>query len=116
MHNLDLIDWIRARAVHMELVLSVSTGALLLAAAGLLDDIECTTHHGAVKLLRDTAPRAHVSVGKRFIDSGQVITASGLSGGLDMALHVVRRLLGEAQARWTASNIEYNWQADPLQQ
>jgi transcriptional regulator GlxA family with amidase domain len=109
MGNIDLLDWINARAVHVELLLSVSTGALLLAKAGLLDGLEVTTHHGAINLLRRTAPDARVVVGKRFIDNGQIITAGGISAGLDMALHVVQRLLGTEQARWTASHIEYDW-------
>src|ERR1700676_5540234 len=55
MHNPALIDWIRQASEKAELVLSVCTGALLLAKAGLLDGLESTTHHGAIDLLRQTA-------------------------------------------------------------
>ena len=52
MHNPALIEWIMQASMKAELVLSVCTGALLLAKAGLLDGLEATTHHGAINLLR----------------------------------------------------------------
>jgi hypothetical protein len=67
MHNSALIDWIRQASVKAELVLSVCTGALLLAKAGLLDGLVATMHHGAIDLLRQTAPKATVDAGmQRF--------------------------------------------------
>ena len=52
MHNPVLIDWIKRTSSNAELVLSVCTGALLLAKAGLLEGLEATTHHAAIELLR----------------------------------------------------------------
>jgi len=109
MHNAGLIEWIRNRAVNAELVLSVCTGALLLAKAGLLDGLEATTHHGAIDLLREVAPRTRVSPEKRFIDNGKVIVSAGISAGIDMSLYAVARLLGEAEALKTARYMEYDW-------
>jgi transcriptional regulator GlxA family with amidase domain len=109
MHNAVLIDWIRDRAVNTELILSVCTGALLLAMAGLLDGLEATTHHGAIDLLREMAPRTRVNPEKRFIDNGKVIVSAGISAGIDMSLYVVARLLGDAEARKTARYMEYDW-------
>jgi transcriptional regulator GlxA family with amidase domain len=110
MHNELAIDWIRSQAAHAEVVLSVCTGALLLARAGLLAGLEVTTHHGALDLLAETAPDAVVRADRRFVDNGRVITSAGISAGIDAALHVVARLLGEAQARETAAYMEYEWQ------
>ena len=109
MHNRALTDWIARRAEKAELVLSVCTGALLLAQAGLLDGLEATTHHGAMDLLRETAPRTRISPEKRFIDNGQVIVSAGISAGIDMSLYVVARLLGENEALKTARYMEYDW-------
>ncbi len=109
MRNATLIAWIREQAASAELVLSVCTGALLLAKAGLLDGLGATTHHGALGLLAEMSPQVMVERQKRFVDSGRVITSAGISAGIDMALHVVARLLGEAEAWETARYMEYDW-------
>jgi transcriptional regulator GlxA family with amidase domain len=108
-HNPILIDWIRRRAEEAELVLSVCTGALLLAKAGLLEGRSATTHHGAIDLLREVAPNTSVLESERIVDNGKVILSAGVSAGIDMSLYVVGRLLGEQQAEETARYIEYDW-------
>jgi transcriptional regulator GlxA family with amidase domain len=110
MHNPLLIDWIRTASERAELVLSVCTGSLLLAKAGLLDGLQATTHHGAFQLLRETAPKAEVREDSRFIDNGKVITSAGIAAGIDASLHVVARLLGQEHAKKTAAQMEYPWQ------
>lgn len=107
MHNPMLIDWVKQCSRKAELVLSVCTGALLLAKAGLLDGLEATTHHGAMDLLRQTAPKATVHADRRFVDNGRVICSAGIAAGIDMSLHVVGRLLGEDIAKRTARHMEY---------
>jgi transcriptional regulator GlxA family with amidase domain len=109
MHNLRVVDWVRERTPGAELVLSVCTGALILAKAGLLDGLEATTHHGAFELLRQTAPDARVREGVRFVDEGCVITSGGIAAGIDMSLYVVARLLGPDTAAETARYMEYPW-------
>ena len=106
MHNLALIDWIKARSQEAELVLSVCTGALLLAKAGLLDGLEATTHHGAIDLLRGVAPKTTVHADRRFVDNGRVICSAGIAAGIDMGLHVIARLLGREVAEKTARQME----------
>ena len=110
MHNLALIDWIKARSQEAELVLSVCTGALLLAKAGLLDGLEVTTHHGGIDLLRQVAPKTTVHADCRFVDNGRVICSAGIAAGIDMSLHVVARLLGKGVAEKAARQMEYPWQ------
>jgi transcriptional regulator GlxA family with amidase domain len=109
MNNERVIQWIRSQSSSAEVILSVCTGALLLARAGLLAGLEVTTHHGALDLLAKTAPDAVVRADQRFVDNGRVITSAGISAGIDAALHVVGRLVGEAQARETAFYMEYDW-------
>jgi len=111
MHNPTLLDWIRARSQEAELVLSVCTGALLLAKAGLLDGLEATTHHGAIDLLRQVAPKTTVHSDLRFVDNGRVICSAGIAAGIDMSLHVVGRLLGREVADKTARQMEYPLEA-----
>ena len=113
MHNPVLLDWVRRTAAEAELVLSVCTGALVLARAGLLDGLEATTHHGALDLLREVAPKTVVHDDRRVVDNGRVILSAGIAAGIDMALHVVARLLGEEHARKTAQHMEYPWAAGP---
>lgn len=107
MQNKRLIRWVESAARQAELVLSVCTGALLLGRAGLLDGLEVTTHHEALDLLRDTVPASHVLEDRRFVDNGKVVTSAGIAAGIDMSLHVVRRLLGEEVAAATAKHMEY---------
>ena len=107
MHNPILIDWIKQASSNSELVMSVCTGALLLAKAELLDGLEATTHHGAIDLLRQTAPKTTVHADRRFVDNGRVNCSAGIAAGIDMSLHVVRRLLGKEVAEMTARQMEY---------
>ena len=110
MHNAVLTDWIRQASEKAELVLSVCTGALLLARAGLLDCLEATTHHGAIDLLREVAPKTIIPAARRYVDNGRVICSAGIAAGIDMSLHVVARLLGREVAEKTARQMEYPWQ------
>jgi transcriptional regulator GlxA family with amidase domain len=112
MHDAELLKWIKDRAQSAELLLSVCTGALLLGKAGLLDGLSATTHHGALDLLRDTAPHATVLDEQRVVDNGRVITSAGIAAGIDMSLHVVAKLLGPETAQATARYMEYPWQGD----
>lgn len=108
-HDAAMIEWIRQQAATVELLLSVCTGALLLAKAGLLDGLSATTHHGALDLLRKLAPSAQVRDDVRYVDNGLIITSAGIAAGIDMSLHVVSRLLGRDVAEQTAKQMEYPW-------
>lgn len=102
-----LLEWIQKRAAKSELTMSVCTGALVLAKAGLLDGLRATTHHDCFDLLRQIAPNTEVVETDRFVDNGRILTAAGISAGIDCALHVVERLLGPAAAITTARYMEY---------
>jgi transcriptional regulator GlxA family with amidase domain len=113
MHNRTLTDWVARTAGPAELVLSVCTGALLLAKAGLLDGLRATTHHAALDLLRQTAPNTTVHTDRRFVDNGKVICSAGIAAGIDMCLHAVAQLLGGPTAEKTARHMEYPWHPAP---
>jgi transcriptional regulator GlxA family with amidase domain len=102
-----ILEWILNRARKAEVTMSVCTGALILAKLGLLDGLRVTTHHQAVDTLREMAPKAVVDPSRRFHDNGAVLTAAGISAGIDCSLHVVGRLLGREAAAATASYMEY---------
>ena len=103
---------IRARLRELKrrgtLMTSVCTGALVYADAGLLDGQPATTHWNAfdelLPLGRDIVPRPD----DRFVDNGEVITAAGVSAGIDMALHLVGRLGSREKAREVRRYIQYD--------
>ena len=103
------LSWIEATNQSTELTLSVCTGSLLLGKAGLLDGLDATTHHECLDMLRDCAPHANVVSDRRYIDNGKIVTAAGVSAGIDAALYVVARLLGKPAAVETAENMAYAW-------
>ncbi len=109
MNNQNLVEWIKKCNEKAELILSVCTGALLLAKAGLLEGLSATTHHGAFELLEEIAPNTKVKRGERIVDNGRIILSAGVAAGIDMSFYVISKLLGEEQALETAQYIEYPW-------
>lgn len=85
-------------------VAGVCTGTMLLERAGLTDDRPATTHAGALADLRDT--KADV-VDARVVDDGDVLTAGGVTSGIDLALHLTEREYGASIATAVATNLEY---------
>jgi transcriptional regulator GlxA family with amidase domain len=110
--NPEIIEWIRKSSKRAEVTMSVCTGAFLLAKAGLLDGLEATTHWGSIESLKESAPRATVRENLRFADNGRIITAAGVSAGIDASLHVVDRLLGREAASRAARYMEYKWEPE----
>jgi transcriptional regulator GlxA family with amidase domain len=86
-------------------IASVCTGAMLVATAGILDGRPATTHHTAIEDLRATAAR--VIDGARVVDDGDIMTAAGITSGIDLALHIVEQQAGAEIADQVADEIEY---------
>jgi transcriptional regulator GlxA family with amidase domain len=107
--NPAVLDWIARQHAGKALTTSVCTGAFLLGAAGLLEGRRATTHWATIDGLREAHPATQVLDDARIVDEGEIVTAAGVSAGIDMALHVVRRLHGEDVARATARDMEYAW-------
>ena len=90
------------------LMTSVCTGSLVYADAGLLDGKPATTHWGSLDALGKLGEGVEVRPDDRFVDAGQVITAAGVSAGIDMALHLVARLHSPERAREVRRYIQYD--------
>jgi transcriptional regulator GlxA family with amidase domain len=105
----ELMDWIGETAKTAEITASVCTGAFLLAKAGLLDGQQATTHWEDLQDLANAFPEVQVVPDQRWIDLGKVVTAAGISAGIDMALHLVSRLEGQELAVRTARQMDYQW-------
>ena len=100
-----LVDWVRAVHPTTQWTTSVCTGALYLAAAGLLDGAEATTHWAWADRLNELG--AHY-VERRVVDHGKVITAAGVSSGIDMALTLLDRMHGPDVAKAVQLAMEYD--------
>jgi putative intracellular protease/amidase len=108
-----LLAFIRQRSGKARQVLSVCTGAYVLAATGLLNGLEATTYTESARHLADVYPRIHVVTDARWVDDGKIVTSAGLTTGIAAALHVVAKLKGLDDARTIAMRLEYPWQANP---
>ncbi len=106
-NNARLIAWIRETAAHCQWVTSVCTGVLLLHEAGLAKGKRVTTHWNFVKTLRE---RGDVTVldGPRYVRDGNLLTAAGISAGIDMALWLVGQLFTPEVARRVQRGIQYD--------
>ncbi len=100
-----LVGWIRQAHETSQWTTSVCTGALLLAAAGILDGLEATTHWLEYDLLERLGARP---VPRRVVRQGKVITAAGVSAGIDMALVLVAEIAGPDVAKAIQLGIEYD--------
>ena len=100
-----LLDWIRTAHVTSQWTTSVCTGALLLGAAGVLQGLEATTHWASLEQLRALGAKP---TSRRVVEQGKVVTAAGVSAGIDMALTLAARIAGDDVARGIQLSIEYD--------
>jgi putative intracellular protease/amidase len=105
LHDETTLSWVRAVHATTQWTASVCTGSLVLAAAGLLDGLEATTHWGAVETLEELGARY---TARRVVPQGKVITAAGVSSGIDMALTLAALIAGEECAKAIQLHIEYD--------
>ena len=99
------LDWIRTAHETSTYTTSVCTGSLLLGAAGVLDGLDATTHWLELETLDKLGAR---SISKRVVEQGKVITAGGVSSGIDMALLLASRIAGDQFAQGIQLLIEYD--------
>ena len=109
-HRTDerLQNWLKKASPGADVTMSVCTGAVKLAEAGLLKGLSATTHHDYWDAFAQQFPDIRLQRGLRFVDSGRIATAGGLTSGFDMALHVVSRYFGDEAAERTAAYMEHD--------
>ncbi len=100
-----LLDWISTAHATSQWTTSVCTGSLLLGAAGILRGLEATTHWLQLDALRDLGARPTL---RRVVEQGKIITAAGVSSGIDMALTLAARIAGDEVAQAIQLGIEYD--------
>jgi len=106
--NRVLLDWLAKVAAGCTWVTSVCTGSMLLHGAGLAAGRRITTHWGFVPALRERAPDAEVLERVRYVRDGNLVTAAGVSAGIDMSLWLVGQIFGVEHARLTQRLMEYD--------
>ncbi|MFJ9811822.1 DJ-1/PfpI family protein [Streptomyces sp. NPDC101158] len=105
MHDQEILGWLRTADATSTWTTSVCTGSLVLAGAGLLAGRRATSHWLA---LDELAPLGAESTGERVVFDGKYVTAAGVSSGIDMALHLVGRIAGDATAQTIQLLTEYD--------
>jgi transcriptional regulator GlxA family with amidase domain len=104
----EISERLRGLARAGTLMTSVCTGSLVYADAGLLDGRPATTYWAQLELLRSLGRDIDVRSGDRFVDDGEIVTAAGVSAGIDMALHLVARLHSPERAKDVRRYIQYD--------
>jgi uncharacterized protein (DUF427 family)/putative intracellular protease/amidase len=102
----DWLPLLKDAAADGALMAGVCTGVMLLARAGVIGDRAATTHHSVRDELREAGIRV---VEDRVVDAGALVTAGGVTSGLDLGLHLVARLVGPEAAQAAADRLEYQW-------
>lgn len=102
------LEWVRARAATAKVLASVCTGSLVLAAAGLLRGRIATTHWRSISVLAEIDPSIDIRPHQLVVDDGDVITGAGVTTGIDLALHLVRRLASTARSEELRHGLQYD--------
>jgi len=103
--NDAVLEWIRAIDATTTWTTSVCTGSMLLAAAGLLEGKEATTHWASLERLKEYGA---IPTGRRVVEQGKFVTAAGVSSGIDMALTLAAHIAGDEYAQGIQLGIEYD--------
>lgn len=111
--NEKTIAFVRERTAASTLTTSVCSGSAILAKAGVLDDKSATCNKVYFDMLTPNGPNTKWVRKARWVEDGKMITSSGVSAGIDMALAVIARLWGQETAESIAAGTEYVWSKDP---
>lgn len=103
--QLELFRWLREARTQGAILCSVCSGSFVLARAGLLDGKQCTTHWKRTTELGKQYPRARVVENVLFTEDAGIFTSAGIASGIDLALHLVERMYGDAFAHKVAREL-----------
>jgi transcriptional regulator GlxA family with amidase domain len=109
-----LLAYVRRAGAQAEIVLSLCDGAFVLAAAGLLDGLECTTFPGDIEAFRKAFPALDVHAGVSFVHDGKVVTSAGGAVSYDAALYLCERLWDASVARGIGQGMVIDWDLDEI--
>jgi transcriptional regulator GlxA family with amidase domain len=101
----ELLAWIRKIHEHTTWTTSVCTGSLILGAAGILSGVKATTHWAVMSRLTNWGA---IPTQKRYVEDGKIITAAGVSAGIDMAFYLAEKICGENVAYGLQLGLEYD--------
>jgi putative intracellular protease/amidase len=105
----DTLRWVKETAGLANQTMSVCNGAFILASAGLLEGLAATTTSANIAKLKAEYPGIRLVDDQRFVDNGRIVTTAGLTAGIDGALHVLSKMLGQGLAQRVALAEEYDW-------
>jgi transcriptional regulator GlxA family with amidase domain len=105
----SVLRFLQERVAAARSVVSICSGALMLAKAGLLSGLHATTHHDALEELALDAPDCTIWPEARVVDNGKIVVSAGISMGIEASLYTVAKHHGLAQALETARYMEYDW-------
>ena len=106
--NKTTLNWIIEKSKEVDILASVCTGALLLAECGILRNKKATTHWMDLDRLESDYPEVNVIRNVKYVDEGSILTSGGISAGINMSFHIIRRLFGIDIAKSTAKRMEYD--------
>lgn len=113
LENPALLNFLAERAGRAQITASVCSGSALLAKAGVLDGHRATSNKQLFALAVAQSDKVDWVEAARWVDDGPVVTASGVSAGMDMALAIIARLFGQDVAETIVDSAEYSWHRDP---
>jgi transcriptional regulator GlxA family with amidase domain len=120
-HNMDtdlqdsvLIEFVREKGTRAKFIMSLCDGAFLLAKAGLLDEVKCTTFPSDIGRFKETFPHLNVQKGYSFVHDGKAITSSGGAKSYDPAMYLVEYLYGENVARGIGGGLVIDWKLEEV--
>ena len=104
-----ILSWVLNTSKGADITASVCTGAFLLAKAGLLKEKRAITHWEDIDDLISMFPDIKIQKNVRWVDEGAIVTAAGISAGIDMSLYLISRVINKDLAVLTAKQMEFEW-------